>query len=77
MEPSSPGRQVPLEYLGDVGHPIEIAGANKTLPAASGVVIASTCRRATSRTSTTLKPKRGRAGIEPSNSFLTNSIEAE
>ena len=30
-----------------------------------------------SRTSTTLKPKCGKAGIEPSNSFLIASIEAE
>jgi hypothetical protein len=30
-----------------------------------------------SRTSTTLKPKRGKAGIEPSRSFLIASIEAE
>ena len=30
-----------------------------------------------SRTSTTLKPKCGKAGIEPSNSFLTASSDAE
>jgi hypothetical protein len=32
---------------------------------------------ARSRTSTTEKPKRGNAGIEPSKSFLTASTEAE
>ena len=49
----------------------------KRCPAAEGVVIASNCSAAMSRTSTKLKPKRGNAGIEPSRSFLTASIEAE
>src|SRR5208337_4949866 len=43
----------------------------KRCPAAEGVVIASSCSVARSRTSTTLKPKRGKAGIDPSKSFLT------
>jgi hypothetical protein len=41
----------------------------KRCPAAEGVVIASSCDVAISRTSTTLKPKRGKSGIEPSKSF--------
>ena len=66
-----------LEHLGDVGHPIEIAGANKTLPRSFWRCHRQDMQARDVAHIATLKPKRGRAGIEPSNSFLTNSIEAE
>jgi len=43
----------------------------KRCPAAVGVVIASSRNDTISRKSTNLKPKRGKAGIEPPKSFLT------
>ena len=44
---------------------------------AEGVVIASNCNAAMSRTSTSEKPKCGNAGIEPSRRLLTASTEAK
>jgi hypothetical protein len=49
----------------------------KRCPAARGVVIASNCSAAMSRTSPTEKPTCGNPSIEPSKSFLTASSEAE
>jgi hypothetical protein len=51
--------------------------ARKRSPAASGAVIARTCRSATSRTSTSPKATFGMPGIEPSMSRLTSSIDVE
>ena len=51
--------------------------AMKRSPAMPGAFSARTCRSATSRTSTTPKPKSGQAPMLPSSSFFTTTTEAE